>query len=130
MAKPNGVLEGHTDVLSVMLYSDEYKQVKLTITEFRGENYLAVREWYKDFDEKFYPSNNGVTLPYTLDTTSKLFHSLKSLLSEAETLSEVDKTPLSLGKELKLLHEIQAFLGSTDIEVTFSESGATLKVKQ
>lgn len=44
-----------------------------------------------DFDGDFAPTNNGVTMPYELHTTSRLYSALADILSNAEVLAEVIK---------------------------------------
>jgi hypothetical protein len=85
------VLEGHEDVLEVELIKDEVKGIlyKLSITEFRGKNYLSIRQWYLDFEGEYAPTKNGFTVPYTLDTVFALFDSLSELLSKAEVLHSI-----------------------------------------
>ena len=82
---------GHTDLVDEILIVNQDKgiQYRFTISEFRGKNYIGIREWYQDFEGDFAPSNNGVTLPYDLQTTSRLFSALANVLSKAEVLEEV-----------------------------------------
>jgi len=64
-------------------------QYRFTITEFRDVYYLGIREWYLDFEGEYAPSNNGVTIPYSIHATSRLYAALVSLISDAEILTEV-----------------------------------------
>jgi len=50
--------------------------------------YVGIREWYVDFEGEFAPTNNGVTLPYELHTTSRLYQAFTDILSDAEVLKE------------------------------------------
>lgn len=56
---------------------------------FRDKHYISIREYYLDFEGEFSPSKNGVTLPYSLHTTSRLFKAFADILSDAEVLHEV-----------------------------------------
>jgi len=87
--KANEQLVGHTDVESVIILEKDGTQYRLCVTEFRGSNYLSIREWYMSFEEEWMPSTNGTTLPYTLHTTGALFSALAGLLSKAEVLNQV-----------------------------------------
>lgn len=61
------------------------KQVRLVINEFRGIEYLHLREYYLDFDEVWLPSNKGVSMPLTFDNSRELFAGLLEILSLAES---------------------------------------------
>ena len=61
------------------------KQVRLVINEFRGVEYLHLREYYLDFDEVWLPSNKGVSMPLTFDNSRELFAGLLEILSLAES---------------------------------------------
>lgn len=83
--------KGHTDLIEVIILEnmDKGTQYRFTISEFRDMTYIGIREWYLAFDGEFAPSTNGVTLPYNLHTTSRLYSALSGVLSEAEVLDEV-----------------------------------------
>lgn len=89
----NNSLAGHSDLLDIVLLElpDKGVQYRLSITEFYGVTYISVREWYASFDGGFAPTSNGFNMPYNLHSSSALFHTLKSLLSKAETLSVVEE---------------------------------------
>jgi hypothetical protein len=80
---------GHEDLLDVVLLERDGVQYRLSISEFRESYYLSIREWYLDFEEEWKPSRNGFSMPYNLNSTARLFHSLESLLSQAEVLEEI-----------------------------------------
>lgn len=61
------------------------KQVRLTINEFRGTEYLHLREYYQDLDENWLPSSKGISLPLTIDNSKELFTGLLEILSLAES---------------------------------------------
>jgi hypothetical protein len=61
------------------------KQIRLVINEFRGIEYLHVREYYQDFDENWCPSNKGVSMPLTINNSKELFSGLLEILSLAES---------------------------------------------
>lgn len=87
----NNQLHEYTDLLDIVILENPSKgiQYRLAISEFRGTLYLGVREWYADFENRFSPTSNGFSMPYTLHSSSALFQALKTLLSQAETLEEV-----------------------------------------
>lgn len=88
---PNEKLLDHTDQVTSTIFINEDKgvQYRFTISEFRGKNYIGVREWYVDFEGEWAPSNNGFTMPYELHTSARLFGALAEVLSDAEVLKDV-----------------------------------------
>ena len=65
-------------------------QIRLTINEFRDVEYISLREYYRDFDEEWQPSNKGITIPLTIPVTQELFKGLVEILSLAENKSPVN----------------------------------------
>ena len=87
----NEKLLGHTDLVDSIILDNPAKgiQYRFTISEFRGRSYIGIREWYLDFEGEYAPTNNGVTMPYEMHTTSRLYGALADILSNAEILAEV-----------------------------------------
>lgn len=75
------------------------QQLRLAVSEFRDTLYLSLRWWKLSFDEEsYFPTKEGVTIPYTLDSVSKLWDSLVDLLSEAEVLEKLVEYKLNMEK--------------------------------
>jgi len=76
-----------TDILSHVIHQDDIKheQVRLTVSEFRGVEYLGVRKYYMSFDEEWCAGNEGVTIPLSLDNSRALFEGLIKVLALAES---------------------------------------------
>ena len=70
---------------------DRGNQVRLTISTFRGVEYLSLRKYYLDFDEEWLPSRNGITMPIDFDNTRNLFEGLVDILSLAESKSVLEE---------------------------------------
>lgn len=70
---------------------DKGIQYRFTISEFRDKTYIGIREWYLDWEGDYAPTNNGLTLPYSLHTTARLYSAFTEILSDAEVLDEVIK---------------------------------------
>lgn len=88
--KVNQDYVGHTDEQSVILWQKEDgQQVRLTVSEFRGNLYLGIRYWIMDLENEWVPTKAGFSIPYTLDSVSRLYSALVQILSEAEVLHEV-----------------------------------------
>ena len=60
------------------------EQVRLTINEFRGIEYLHLRKYYLDFDGDFKPTKDGVAMPLDFQNSKALFEGLVEILSLAE----------------------------------------------
>ena len=60
-------------------------QVRLTVSDFRGIEYLSLRKYYLDFyTEDWMPSKEGVTMPIDFNNSKELFSGLVEILSLAE----------------------------------------------
>lgn len=82
---------GHDDLLDEIIYENEEKdlQIRLTVSEFRGNFYMGLRKWVIDIDDSWMPTKQGFTFPYNLTTSSALFGALTKVLSDGEVLHEV-----------------------------------------
>lgn len=60
------------------------EQVRLTVNEFRGTEYLHLRKYYLDFEGDFKPSKDGVALRLNFNNSKLLFEGLVEILSLAE----------------------------------------------
>ena len=60
------------------------EQVRLTVNEFRGTEYLHLRKYYLDFEGDFKPSKDGVALRHDFNNSKLLFEGLVEILSLAE----------------------------------------------
>ena len=69
-----------------VIHYDEAKQVqvRLTVNEFRGIEYLHLRKYYMDFEEEWKPSTEGVAMPLDFYNSKELFSGLVEILSLAE----------------------------------------------
>jgi hypothetical protein len=63
---------------------DDFSQWRLTVTEFRGEQYLNIREYFLDFDSEWQPTKKGISLLLEMTFTANLLEGLKRLVSEGE----------------------------------------------
>ena len=60
-------------------------QVRLTVSTFRGIEYLSLRKYYMDFEEEWQPSKEGITMPIDFINSRELFIGLTEILSLAES---------------------------------------------
>ena len=74
------------EVFEKVIHYDEVKetQVRLTISTFRGIEYLGLRKYYLDFEEEWKPSKEGISMPLDFDNSRNLFEGLVEILSLAE----------------------------------------------
>lgn len=72
------------EIYSKILLNDGFRQVRMTVSEFNGEEYLHFREYYMDFDEEWKPSDRGIHIPLELETSAELFRGVSEILSLAE----------------------------------------------
>ena len=81
------------EIYERIIHYDEEKghQIRLTLNEFRGVEYLHLRKYYQDFDEEWKPSNEGVALPLDLYNSKELFSGLVEILSLAESRSVIEE---------------------------------------
>lgn len=75
-----------SDVYSKIIKENEFSQVRLVINEFKGQEYLHLREYYLDFEEEWKPSGfAGISIPLELETSKELFIGLSEIISLAES---------------------------------------------
>lgn len=60
------------------------EQVRLTINEFKGVEYIHLRKYYLDFDGEFKPTKDGVAMSLTFENSRRLFEGLVEIISLAE----------------------------------------------
>ena len=60
------------------------EQIRLTINEFRGVEYLHLRKYYLDFEGEFKPSKDGVAMSLNFENSKSLFEGLVEIISLAE----------------------------------------------
>jgi len=65
--------------------SEKGHQVRLTISTFRGVEYLGLRKYYLDFEEEWKPSKEGISMAIDFSNTRELFIGLTEILALAES---------------------------------------------
>jgi len=69
----------------IIHYNEEkHEQIRLTVNEFYGTEYLHIRKYYQDFDEEWKPSKDGIAMQVDIDNTRNLFDALVEILSISE----------------------------------------------
>ena len=74
-------------VYEKIIHYDEVKetQVRLTVSTFRGIEYLHLRKYYLGFEEIWMPSSDGIAMELDFDNSRELFSGLVEILSLAES---------------------------------------------
>lgn len=76
----------------VIHYDEEREiQVRLTVSSFRGVEYLHLRKYYLGFDEDWLPSAEGIAMPLDLNNSRELFVGLTEILSLAESKEIIEE---------------------------------------
>ena len=71
--------------------SEKGHQVRLTISTFRGIEYLGLRKYYLDFEEEWKPSKEGISMAIDFSNTRELFIGLTEILSLAESKEVIEE---------------------------------------
>ena len=79
---------------------DKETQVRLTVSTFRGIEYLHLRKYYLAFTEEWLPSPEGIAMELDFDNSRELFAGLVEILSLAESKSVIEEHFLDLIKDL------------------------------
>lgn len=66
-------------------------QIRLTISTFRGIEYLGLRKYYLDFEEEWKPSKEGISMAIDFNNTRELFIGLTEILSLAESKEVIEE---------------------------------------
>ena len=70
----------------IIHYNEEKEtQIRLTVSSFRGIEYLHLRKYYLAFDEEWMPSSEGIAMEIDFDNSRELFAGLVEILSLAES---------------------------------------------
>ena len=80
--------------------SEKGHQVRLTISTFRGVEYLGLRKYYLDFEEEWKPSKEGISMAIDFSNTRELFIGLTEILSLAESKEVIEEHFADLIKDI------------------------------
>lgn len=79
--------------IDICQYKDTQDTIRMVVSEFNGKLYLSIRRWFwSTWDEEYFPTKDGITLPYTDETIDGLLAAFANVLSN---------------EELKLLYEFR-----------------------
>ena len=85
-----------------IVHYDEEKevQIRLTVSTFRGIEYLHLRKYYLSFDEEWCPTPGGVAFPLDFNNSRELFAGLVEILSLAESKEIIEENFSDLIQDL------------------------------
>jgi hypothetical protein len=75
-------------------------QIRLTVSVFRGIEYLHLRKYYMNFDEEWCPTPEGVAFPLDFSNSRELFAGLVEILSLAESKEIIEENFSDLIQDL------------------------------
>jgi|TARA_Y100000389_G_C17373430_1_gene470302 hypothetical protein len=81
------------EVYEKVVHYDEDKevQIRLTVSAFRGIEYLHLRKYYLSFEEEWCPTPDGIAFPIDFSNTRELFCGLVEILSLAESKEIIEE---------------------------------------
>lgn len=85
-----------------IVHYDEEKevQIRLTVSTFRGIEYLHLRKYYLSFDEEWCPTPEGVAFALDFNNSRELFSGLVEILSLAESKEIIEENFSDLIQDL------------------------------
>lgn len=63
---------------------DKSEQIRLTVSEFRGIEYLHFRKYFQSFEGDWLPTDIGVTIEANFNNVSNVLLGLYDILAKAE----------------------------------------------
>lgn len=69
--------------------SEKGLQLRLTVSRFREVEYIHLRKYYLSFDEGYLPSQEGASMPMSIQNTYNLLDGLIELCSTRESLDSM-----------------------------------------
>lgn len=75
------------EIYERVVHEDEEKgfQIRLTVSTFRGVEYLHLRKYYLNYEEEWCPTPDGIAFPLDFNNSRELFAGLVEILSLAES---------------------------------------------
>ena len=71
--------------------TDKEIQIRLTVSTFRGVEYLSLRKYYLDFFEEWKPNPEGISMPIDFSNSKELFIGLTEILYLAESKAVIQE---------------------------------------
>ena len=76
-----------------IIWEDDIKnnQIRLTINSFRGVEYIHLRKYYRNFEEEWCPSKDGIAFPLEIENSRELFLGLAEIMSLVEVRESIEE---------------------------------------
>ena len=81
------MLDNNDETLYEKIISENYdkgSQTRLTVTRFRGVEYLSMRKYFLSYEGEWVPSKEGATVPATLESTFAILEGLLDICAFEE----------------------------------------------
>jgi hypothetical protein len=63
----------------------KFFQIRLVVSVFRGVQYISLRKYFLTYEGEWHPSKEGVSMEYSIDSSTRLTSGLIELLSMEES---------------------------------------------
>ena len=80
-----------TEIYSKVIYQSEFKQIRMTISEFKDVEYIHFREYFQDFDEDQKTTNKGIYIHLDIESSKEVFRGISEVLSLAENKEVIEE---------------------------------------
>ena len=76
-----------SDIYQKLIFENAEKgfQYKLTVSEFRGVEYIHLRKYFLSYEGEYLPSSEGASFPLTIENTFALLEGLIEICAQAES---------------------------------------------
>lgn len=81
------------DLYKKLIFENEEKgtQYNLTVSEFRGVQYLGLRKYFLSYEGEWIPTKEGATIPATIQNMFALLDGLIEICSKEESVDVINK---------------------------------------
>lgn len=73
------------EIYERVIHETDAFQVRITVSHFRGIEWLHIRKYYMDFEENWHPTKEGVGIPLDIPNTRALLLGVLEIVSQAES---------------------------------------------
>lgn len=71
--------------------ADKFYQLRLTVSNFRGKQYVNIRKYFQSYEGDFIPSKEGISMEASISNVHSLLEGLIELCSKEESRHLMDK---------------------------------------
>jgi Transcriptional Coactivator p15 (PC4) len=70
---------------------DKGTQLRLVVSEFKGEYYIHLRKYFLSYEGDFVPTKEGASFPATIQSIFSLLDGLIEICSKEESIETINK---------------------------------------